>query len=75
MKIRTVNILIIAPLHTALTVQVYWSNERNELNEVDELHEVDDVNELDELDSARTVPEWSTLFSKWKVLHSFTRVK
>ncbi len=60
---------------------MYWSNEWNELdelNEVDELHEVDEVNELDEVDeseNARTVPEWSTSFSKCKVLHSFTRVK
>ncbi len=81
MKIRTVNVLILAPLHTALTVQVWWSNERNELDEVDELidvdelHEVDKVNELDEVESAWIVSEWSTSFSKCEVLHSFTRVK
>ncbi len=46
------NVLILAPLHTASTVQVYWSNERNELDEVDELNEVDEVNELDEVESA-----------------------
>ncbi len=45
MKVRTVNVIILAPLHTALTVQVYGSNERNELVEVDEI------------ESARTVPE------------------
>ncbi len=55
--------LILAPLHTALTVQVYWSNERNELDEVDEV------------ESAQTVPEWSTSFSKREILHSFTKVK
>ncbi len=69
---KDVNVLILAPLLTALTVQVYWSNERNELVEVNPLNEVD---ELDEVESARTVPEWSTLFSKHEVLHSFTRVK
>ncbi len=77
MKTRT-NSLILATLHIALTVQVYWSNERNEpdeadeLNEVFELDEVDEVNELDEVDevkSAQTVPEWSTSFSKREVLH------
>ncbi len=51
---------------------MYWSTERNEPDEVDEL---DEVNELDEVESARTVPEWSTSFSKCEVLHSFIRVK
>ncbi len=87
---KDINVLILAPLHTALTIQVYWSNERNEPDEVDELDEVnelDEVYELDELDevneqdqvneveSAQTVPEWSISFSKCEVLHSFTRVK
>ncbi len=49
-----------------MTVQVYWSNERNELDEVDELIEVD---ELDEIENTWTVPEWSTSFSKREVLH------
>ncbi len=57
---KDVNILILAPLHTALNVQAYWSNEWNEPDEVDE---------LDEVDSTRTVPEWSNSFSKCEVLH------
>ncbi len=72
---KNVNVLILVPLHTALTVQVYWSNERNELDEVDELDEVNELDEVDEVESARTVHEWNTSFSKHKVLHSFTRVK
>ncbi len=51
---------ILAPLHTALTLLVYWSNEWNELNQVERV---------------RTVLEWNTSFSKHEVLHSFTRVK
>ncbi len=64
--LRTVNILILTPLHTALTVQVYWSNE---------LDEADELNEVNEVESAQTVHEWSTSFSKCEVLHSFTGVK
>ncbi len=48
---KDINVLILAPLHTALTVQVYWSNE------VDELDEVDEINELYEVESTQTVPE------------------
>ncbi len=59
---KDVNILILAPLHTALTVQMYWSNERNESDEVHELHEVNELDEVDEVESAWTVPEWSTYF-------------
>ncbi len=60
---KDVNVLILAPLYTALTVQVYLSNEWNELDEVDEV------------ESARTVSECSTSFSKREVFHSFTRGK
>ncbi len=71
-KRKDVNVLILAPLHTALTAQVYWSNQRNELdkvdeqNEVDELDEVNEVDVVDEVESSRTVPEWSTV--KWGLL-------
>ncbi len=72
---KDVNFLILAPLHTALTVQMYWSNERNEpdevheLDEVDELDEVNELDEVDEVESTQTVPKWSTSFSKREVLH------
>ncbi len=69
---KDVNFLILAPLYTALTVQVYLSNEWNELDEVDELNEIDEV---DEVESAWIVSECSISFSKCEVLHSFTRVK
>ncbi len=69
---KDINVLVLAPVCTAFTVQVYWSNERNELEEVDEVNELDKV---DEVESNQTVPEWSTSFSKPEVLHSFTRVK
>ncbi len=54
---KDVNVLILAPLHTALIVQVYWSNEWNEL---DELNEVNELDEVDEVESTRTFAEWST---------------
>ncbi len=72
---KDVNVLILASPHTALTVQMYWSNERNDPDEVDELDEVNELDEVDEVESARIVPEWNTSFSKREVFHSFTRVK